>query len=322
MIIFVTVPHHAYTVKTLARNSGVDGHPEVRAMDYDAFWTSRRLPRAAYILADIERLTAHERQLAAALRGSLLEAGLPCLNDPLRVPTRHGLLLRLHAAGLNPFRAWRAEDRPRPAHFPVFLRMEADHGKPIGDLILDQRTLDAALDALPQEGFPTAGVLVVEYCAEPIAPGVWRKWGTQRVGPHIVSDYAVTEDRWCVKYGSQTGRTEAMIEEEHAAVASNAHAEILRPAFDLAGIEYGRADHAVVGGRHVVYEINTNPLIADPAPQPFPLRLETMRIAREGIVRALQAIDLPAGGEVAVEATPLLERWRRRSKGAAMAFRP
>ena len=30
-------------------------------------------------------------------------------------------------------------------------------------------------------------------------------------------------------------------------------------AFKLAGIEYGRADHVSVGGREVIYEINTNP---------------------------------------------------------------
>jgi hypothetical protein len=79
----------------------------------------------------------------------------------------------------------------------------------------------------------------------------------------------------------------------------------------LSGIEYGRADHAVVSGKTVIYEINTNPSLTRFKPSPLPQRRETQIIARTRIAAAFAAIDSPAGGRVRIPETPLRQplRW-------------
>ncbi len=322
MIVFVTLPHHRYTVAALAADRATPGMPRIDSMALGVFLRAASLPRATYVFCDAERMSPHERRLAAEMRGLLLAAGMRCLNDPLRVPTRHGLLLRLHEAGINPFRAWRAEDAPRPARFPVFLRADAEHGHPIGGLIADQAALDAAIAALPGQGHAAAGVLVVEFCAEPYAPGAWRKFGSFRIGGACSTDHAVIEDGWCVKHGTNGLATDAMIEDEYREVAENRLAAAVAPAFDVAGIEWGRADHATVAGREVVYEINTNPHVAALRPQQFPRREETLRLARARMARLLAAIDGAEGEPIPVAAGPLVAEWREKSKGAGFPWRP
>ncbi len=322
MLVFVTTPHHAYTIRALAEDRTTPGMPEIRPMPYDVFWRAEALPHAAYILTDIERLTPHERRITAEIRRQVLAAGLPCLNDPLLVLDRYTLLLRLHRLGMNPFRAWRASEDPEPARFPVFLRVEADHARPIGRMIRDQAALEAAIAALPSAGFCPAGVIVVEFCAEPIAPGVWRKYGTWRIGAAISTDHAVIEDNWCVKYGTAGLASEEMFRREYEEVAANIHAEALRPAFEVAGIEWGRADHATVGGQEVIYEINTNPTVYGLSPQRLPVRDETLRLSRHRMAEALAVLDPGPGRALPIEPGQLLAQWRRRSPNAALSFRP
>lgn len=322
MIVFVTTPHHGYTVEDLVAGRYGVALPPVRRLDWDHLWRSDQVPRGTYILADLERLSPHERMLAAECYVSLRAAGLRVLNDPARVPTRHALLLRLHRAGINSFRSWRIEEAPRPARFPVFLRHEGDHGLPIGALIPDQAALEAAIADLPRHGVPQEGVLAIEYCAEPMAPGIWRKWGTFRIGDALSTDHHVTEDRWCVKLGAPSVVTAASGEEEHAVVLANGHAAELAPAFAVAEVEWGRADHAWAEGRQVVYEINTNPHLMGPAPQLFPIRDRTLAVARGRIAAALHAIDSPGPGVVHVAPGPLTRAWRERSYARFMAWRP
>lgn len=322
MIVFVTTAHHGNTVAALVEARYGVALPPIRQMNWDQLWRTDLLPRATYILTDFERLMPLERMLAAQRYGALRDAGQRVLNDPARVPSRHALLLRLQAAGINPFRSWRAEEAPRPARFPVFLRHEGDHGQPIGELLPDQAALDAAIAALATYGIPLDGVLAIEFCSEPMAPGVWRKWGTFRIGEQFSTDHHVTEGRWCVKYGDIAVVTEASTADEHAVVQANAYAEALAPAFRVADIEWGRADHAVVDGRQVVYEINTNPYLGGPTPQRFPLRDATLALSRARLAAGLWAIDTP--GEGVVELTPdrRMSDWRHHSFARFMAWRP
>jgi hypothetical protein len=322
MIVFVTLPHHRYTVAALAADRATPGMPRNESMALGVFLRAASLPRATYVFCDTERMTPHERRMMGEMHALLRGAGMRCLNDPLRVPTRHGLLLRLHQAGINPFRAWRAEEAPRPARFPVFLRADAEHGHPIGGLIADQAALDAAIAALPGQGHAPAGVLVVEFCAEPYAPGAWRKFGSFAIGGAISTDHAVIEDQWCVKYGTLGLSTEEMAEEEYRLVDSNAYEDALRPVFALAGIEWGRADHATVGGREVVYEINTNPHVAALGPQRLKRREDTLRLARARMARQLAAIDGQEGDPIRIAPGPLVTAWREKSRGAAFPWRP
>jgi hypothetical protein len=311
MIVFVTTRGHGYTVKSLTDGTFGPALPPVRVMAWEDMFHARRLPRATYIFTDMERLSAAELELAARLHGAAVEAGLRCLNNPARVRFRYALLHALHAEGINPFMVYRAEALPRPARFPVFVRGEAGHGLPLTGLLPDQAALDAHLAALQANGVPLRFLLVVEFCAEPIAPGAWRRNGTFRIGPAMHFDHAVIEDNWLVKTGTFGLATIEMARAERDAAAANEGAAALMPVFELAGIEYGRADHATVGGKDVVYEINTNPNIYPVAKQRLPERDEAQAIARERFAALLAAIDTPEGGDVQI--TPLSQlAWQRR----------
>ena len=87
-------------------------------------------------------------------------------------------LKTLNLAGINPFNVFRAESRPEPKRFPVLLRHEDDHRRPLTNLVESQAELDEALEDLRASGVPLRGILVIEFCAEPYCEGLWHKWGT------------------------------------------------------------------------------------------------------------------------------------------------
>ena len=97
----------------------------------------------------------------------------------------------------------------------------------------------------------------------------------------VLVDHIAVDTNWCVKYGVWEKLTDAAILDEHDAVKSNRYAAALTPIFDIAGIDFGRADHATVSGETVVYEINTNPYIGPYVPDPKPLRRQTQMLARQ-----------------------------------------
>ena len=307
MIIFVTTRNHAYTVQSLVDGSFGPTLPRVQTAAWEDIFHARRLPRATYVFTDLERLSASELFYAAEVYQAASAGGLHCLNDPAKVRQRYALLQALYSVGYNPFAVYRAEASPRPKRFPVFIRNEADHGRiKVSELIKDQAVLDEALRALECSAIPLRFMIVIEFCAAPIAPGVWRKFGTFRLGSAMHVDHAVIEDTWLVKSGTIGLSTPEMFADELNVVTNNAGAEALRTAFDVGRIEYGRADHASMHGREVVYEINTNPHIFPLEKQRSPVRDEMLAIGRQRFARFLAAIDTPRDGSVSV--APVLPR--------------
>jgi hypothetical protein len=348
VIVFLATRLHIYTVETLVNGTFGVALPEVGAMPYEAALLAETLPRATYVFTDIERLSVWERILAAELYLKLQDAGCRCLNDPARVMTRYTLLRALHHAGINPFRIWRlddaildgmtdpaapaaraswlrrklgrAADRPSP-NFPVFLRTEADHDRPLTEPLHSPAELAEAVARIRHAGVAPSGVMMIEYCSEELAEGVWAKFGTMRIGNIVSTDHAVIENDWCVKQGTTGLATTEMFAWENRQVATNAYEAALRRPFAVGGIDYGRADHATVGGREVIYEINTNPYLAPFGPQTRPIREETLRVARERFAAGLHAIDGATGATLRIAQTA---RGRRQADfgSPAMLFRP
>jgi hypothetical protein len=313
MIIFLATRHHCYTVNALINGTIGQPVPECHVLAYDALLALDHLPAATYVFMDIERLPPWERRLAAEIYRGLTQQGLRCLNDPARVLTRYPLLRALHAAGFNPFRPWRLDEGAILPRFPVFLRLEADHGKPLSDLIDTAGDLAAAIAAQQAAGVPLAGLLAVEFCAEEIVPGAWRKTGTFRIGPTVTTHHVVIEGNWNVKYGALGFATDQMFEEERHVLATNAFATAIAPAFDIAAIEWGRADHGTVGGREVVYEINTNPNVATAKPaHRSALHLGSEAIARDHFVQGLWGINTPTAAPVHLTPSERLREHRAR----------
>src|SRR5262245_29531246 len=310
MIVFITTRGHEYTFKSLQQSIYGFPVPKVRTSDYHRLFRAKRVPRATYVFADLERLSAWELSVAAELHRVLTAAGLRCLNDPARAMARFELLRALHDSGLNPFNIYRADERPRPARFPVFVRFEAEHGRPLTDLLADQKTLEVWLDILQSNCIPLRGMVVVEYCSEPYRPGLWHKWSTFRVADRMSVDHLAIDESWNVKHGMWDKLVNESLEDEHHAVASNRFAADLEQAFDIAKIEFGRADHAWIAGRSIVYEINTNPYIGRYVLDLKPLRHRTQEIARCRLAEALESIDCKERGSVTLGLSLALIRWR------------
>jgi hypothetical protein len=231
-----------------------------------------------------------------------------CLNNPARIMVRREMLRKLFRRKINPFNVYPADLRPRPKKFPVFIRSEAEHQQVFLDLLPDQAALERKLQALKRQGWALRHLLVVEFTATPIAPGVWRRTGTFRIGDALSVDSIALENHWRVANGTRGLATEAMFQAEHGAVRSNALAEAVRPAFEMAKIEYGRCDHATHEGREVIFEINTNPAISPIEGQRMPIREETLRFSRARMAKMLHAVDTAEGGQLDLQLSPEVGR--------------
>lgn len=306
MIVFITSRGHGYTVRSMIDRTLGAPVPDVRVIHYEQLFRSWWLPRATYVFCDFDRLLPWMQERAAQLYRVMRAVGLRCLNDPARVMLRAELLTRLEQEGINPFGVYRADTCPRPRRFPVFIRSEGGHAMPFTALHEDQTALEAGLRALRESGLPLRGLLVIECASEPYGGGLWAKWGTWRIGSHTFVEHIAVDTTWMVKTGVNALIEGAVAEDERAAVLNNRYGPDLSPIFDLAHVDYGRADHGRHSGRTIVFEINTNPYIGYFVPGRHQARDEAQIHARTHIAQALHDIDTPHGGRI------VLPDWRRR----------
>ena len=292
MITHLTSASHAYTHRELSRASRLD----FRSMSYTRAFRAASLPRGTYIFSDMDRLGFWELELAARLYRVLKAAGQRVLNDPARVRQRLSLLRELKQKGINRFDAWQADDSSRPGRYPVFLRTQSAHRGNLTDLLQDETQVAAAVDAALAQGIPMRELAIIEYCAQPIAEKLFRKLSTFRIGTRMVSTLCVHEGHWSAKYGEMGIASEADYADEYAIVDENRWGEPLRPAFEIAHIEYGRSDFALVDGAPQVYEINSNPMLGVIDKHPFPIRIKASELFYERLFDAFSVIDTDSTG--------------------------
>ncbi|HEY6633907.1 MAG TPA: hypothetical protein VIZ90_20810 [Rhizobiaceae bacterium] len=277
------------------------------------------MPGGTWIFTDHERLSRFELSLAARMATLLQQGGATVLNHPARVRFRFELLAALKQAGINRFSAWRCESMPKPGRFPVFIRSEFDHDSTALDLIATQQELDAAISRMQRSGVPLAGQLVIEYAGAEIAPGVWQRLATYRAGDAVIAHHNVVDFRWVAKDVEDKARLHShpdyreFVANERRFVDENLHADVLRRAFELAGIDYGRADFSIVDGAPQIYEINTNPKHASRRAlerETHPDRLRAQLDADNRMRKSILATDAPDHGPVAMD-DPALRRQQR-----------
>lgn len=315
MIFLVTAPGHHYTSRGLREWPFADDVPTVKATDYRKLFRHETVPRATYVFADIDRLYAWERPLAAEMFRAMVAAGLRCFNDPARVLTRYPLLRALHREGINPFNVYRADDAPRPERFPVFIRHESDHEWPHVALYETQEALDRTLEQRLAHGVPLSDLLVVEFVDLKEPGGLYSKFGTYRFGgANLHYDHINVSVKWVAKLhkGTEHLWTEEMFAEDRRAVLANESPDTVRRAFEIAGIDWGRIDHGRMGDRTVVFEINTNPSVTVRKPVPESFFEETRLIGRRRMARLMLEVDTEPGRPVRVEPGGRLEAYRRK----------
>jgi hypothetical protein len=140
-------------------------------------------------------------------------------------------------------------------------------------------------------GVPPKHLIVVEFSAEPLACGLWRKLSVYRVGDSLFADSCVHNRNWVAKIGEDGIAPADVYADELRIMRENSYGQEMLRVFELASTEYGRVDFGLVSGRPSVWEINTNPMVEFLGDTPSPYRSETRRLFRDHYLAALAALD-------------------------------
>lgn len=318
MIYYLATQRFSSTVGHFLRRYRRELHGVLTSLTYEELFFERAAPIGHYIFTDFDRLSRYELEAAANFAARLRQAApeVAILNHPLRALERYPLLMAFHKAGINDFTATRIEAGDRPRKYPVFIRAEDGYGGPETDILKDDREFDAAIAELERRGLPLRGRIAIGFANERSPDGYFHKYGAFNINGEIVPNDLTYGQSWVVKVrfantGWGTNRDESQgsskegAENELRYIKENPHADILRRAFKVAGIEYGRADYGIVDGRVQIYEINTNPHL--PVSQSSGARAERHALVQRSVLDAIRKIDRPisASGRVAfTEARP------------------
>ncbi|RYE56839.1 MAG: hypothetical protein EOP20_08345, partial [Hyphomicrobiales bacterium] len=181
MIYFLTTASHMYTHSVIAK-----ALPQFKQLSYPAVLARRSLPCATYIFGDVDRLSPWQLELAARLYRQLKAGGAQVVNDPARVIHRLPLLKKLHRQGINSFKVWDAAEADTVDRFPVFIRTRFAHRGVLSDLLQDEEALRAEIDRASDQGFTMSDLIIVEFRAQEIRPGLFRKHSVYRIGSRYV----------------------------------------------------------------------------------------------------------------------------------------
>lgn len=280
MLHYLTSPGREYTMQWFLDHwAPSELRGQIAALSYAE--AAERPPRAgAYVFADLERLYGEQLDRAESLWQRLSQVGtaVRLLNQPGRSARRYELLRLLYQRGINRHNAYRLADLASPAtpaqpapptiaqvRFPVFLREEHEHNGAMSDLLHDWPELHgAAHDLVASSRWDWKDFLAVEFCDTAGPQGEYATYRAIVIGGRVLptiggvtfaraweeKEYTLLEDR----------RAEASLRY----VRENPHARELGAIAELAGVDYGRFDYALLDGRPEIWELNTNPNIVVP----------------------------------------------------------
>jgi hypothetical protein len=303
VIFYLVKAAHRYTMATYVRGWTSQTGGRLQFLPYELLPGLKELPAATYLFTDLERLTPAQLELTRELWRQLAGAGdaVRLLNDPQRVLGRYELLRTLHERGQNRFRAPRASDDLGSLRFPVFVRREDEHTGSLSPLLDAPAQVEPVLRSLCRRGHRRERLLVVEFCDTSDAEGLYRKYSAFAVGGEILPRHLLFGREWVLR-SPETARPD-LAREELDYLEGNPHAGALRGIFQLAGVDYGRIDYALLDGEPQVWEINTNP---------------TVRRLTERLSDAFERIDTPErpGSSIPLAFDPeLLQRVRGETRG-------
>lgn len=294
-IYYFCTRRHAYTIGVLLGYYDHGLGDLVRIIPYELAARLGPVAAGSFVFTDFERLAPAQLQAVVCLHERIAERNpdLLLLNNPAVVPGRFTLLKRLKAAGLNDFDVHRIGQRSEISRFPVFIRWESRHDPPLTGLIDSADGLERAIAAMPSRIREDRDVMIVEYGTAPSADGRFRKYSAFKVGDRIYAQHCFSSHSWYIKF-SEAILGDAERAESRAYAAENPHAAQLDRIFALAGIDYGRIDYGLVGGRVQTFEINNNPTVMS-RPPGWEAGVDYSRYA-EMHARALRGIMRPARG--------------------------
>lgn len=306
MVHFLTLAEGSGHVANFRRHFGRRAARSLSESTYGEFLGRKEAISGVYIFADRNRMNPVQLRLACRLWDALsvYPDGIKLLNNPHRQMGRYQLLKALAKRGHNDFEVWRLEELPDPVPYPVFVRKENDHGGPRSGLLESDAQLWRALGAMAFEGIDREDMLVCQYQETKDSDGVYRKYGAMRVGDLVYGQFVLLERRWEKSLGERI-RSEEAREENVRYFQTNPHEALIRPLFDLAGVEYGRIDYAFANGRIQVWEVNDNPFVA--------MRVLSHYIMETGVAPYLEGMDHLQKSVRRSDAFPLDILWGERN---------
>lgn len=233
----------------------------IHVVAYKNLPSSDKLPDGTYIFADQERLSPKLLEAAISHWNTLEARGQKTrlANNPSKALSRYDMLKVLHQQGINGFNIHYLHEPWENIRFPVFVRHARQHKGAFTPLLNDVNELKAAIADLEKAGKKKEDLLIVEFIDTTDAEGFFRKYSATYINGRIIPHHVMFEQKWEVK-GPGLNQPN-MIEKEREFQQTNPHEDQLKTVFQLANIEYGRIDYAVMGDKVQVWEINTNPTL-------------------------------------------------------------
>ena len=267
MIIYIGTRRQTHLLRTMHRDARM---PAWHCRTYQWLFRTRRLPAGTYIFLGVDRLDNAERRLAGQFYRHINAQGegWRALNDPAIAMGRYRLLRSLRAAGVNDFNAYLVAEDVTPERFPVFIRRNSSSTPPLTGLLASPSELRREIDRLIAAGEPPEDLVIIEYAGEPLRPGLFQKQSAYRVADEYVPTPTIYAGDWVVKVSNTIPVPDDVAERDVDIMQNNPYAAVARTAFEIAGIEYGRADIGIVAGRPQIYEINFNPDVRTQREQP------------------------------------------------------
>jgi hypothetical protein len=216
-----------------------------------------------HIFSALDQLLPNQLEMVGQVWDQLRTSGsgVRLLNDPRKVLCRYELLSRLHAAGINDYRVFRARDWDKVNRFPVFIREDRGHTGSLTGLLRNKKELHSSLRALRLRLRRLEDLLIVEFCDTSDPHGVFSKYSAFKIGNEIIPRHLSFSHHWMVKAETREVNADTALKEvEH--LERDPHADWLRDVFSLAQVDYGRMDYGVLGERPQVWEINLNPTMS------------------------------------------------------------
>lgn len=301
--IFVHV-HNRYPARRLLRTTrGALSH--VQVVFYQDAFRNLSVPSGTLIFTDFDFLTAHQMEAASNMAQAALAANpaTRILNHPCYACERFELLRRLKAEGLTPTEILRLDSGEIPSKYPVFIRSEDAAYGPETGLLEDETAFHAAVAALRASGKPVKRRVVISYEGEPDEKGFFRKYGAIRIGDHVVPQHLFFSRTW-IANSAADAIDEECIAEELAYTRANPHKDLIRRAFDVGHLQFGRMDFAFKQGAPVIFEINTHPVMPRFDGAGRRNRNERREIVFEALTTAFQDIDEPGARGPRIEFAP------------------
>lgn len=312
MITFYATSPHGYTFHRFVEGWAPQLASRVRVLGYSEIDLAAPVNPGLHILTDFERLLVPERALATRLYRRLRRRpGIRVIGDPTRWLNRHQLLTHLADEGINDFRAYTVDQLGPEVRFPVFLRWANEHSGSLGGPIPNRKVLDRRLAEISRlhhrrMRWIRDQLLIVEKRDARSPDGLFRKYSVLRIGDEYIARHMIVTDRWVSKYPSVVNPE--LVQEEEAFLNDPCDLDLVKQAFAIAGIQFGRIDWGYANGRPQIWEINTNPMLA-PGDPPHELRLPGQVRQSQRTVDAIER-QIPRDVDTGQRALiPAPERW-------------